>query len=289
MSAAAPRRLVARERARTRPRPCASRAGAGRCGRPARRRREHRCAACSVMPRREAEAALGAERLVGEVGAPRAGLGRRSRARRTTSASNAFASRGEHARGRRRTCRARRSRPRRRSRARDVAAPSASRPGSTTRNSAAARRAGAASRRSVSRSRTRATEPAASEPTVAERGDASPARTPRRASRPRRVGTARERGLGLGAEDAVLAAGVETERVEPALELARRRRRAASAARGRAGGRRGAKPLSISAPHVSRPQMPSTRSPRRVWNARTASSGLGAEAAVERDRVTTAA
>ena len=127
----------------------------------------------------------------------------------------------------------------------------------------AVRRAGAC-RGAASRARAPPRpSPPASEPTRTERGDG---RRPAHAVglEPAFALELAQRGLGLGAEDAVLAAGVEAERVEPALELARRRRRAASARAGRAAGRRARSRSRSSAPHVSGPQMPSTRRPRCV-------------------------
>ena len=179
----------------------------------------------------EAEAALGAERLVREVArnARRArspvaerdehvGLERVGLARRATSWSSPEVSSTTIA-------------PLVAQPVRDRARRARARPGSTATNRRATRRRrrGLAPQRLALAHRRR--------PSRGQRADADE-RGERRGPADavgREAGVALEvradRVFGLGAEDAVLAAGVEAERVEPALELDRRRRRAASGAR----------------------------------------------------------
>ena len=220
---------------------------------------------------REAEAGLGPERLVGEVRAARAGLGAGAD-RDADVGAERVGLRGEHARGRRPTCRARRSRPRRAA-AGAIAAPSAARPGSTTRNRrrSRSRRVCAAQRLALAHRRDRAGRRACRHVTsaVIVAGPHTPS-----GSRPCSRWKLAQRGLGLGAEDAVFAAGVEAERVQPALQLdhvvAAQHRRA----RCRAGDRR-ARSRSRSARPTSRgPQMPSTRRPRAASGTRARPSSV---------------
>ena len=159
--------------------------------------------------------ALGAEGLAGEVRAARTG-GVTERRRRGTPRPRTRSPRRHERWGRRRTCRARRSPPA--CGARSPPRRSAPRARGRPRGTRAARRGDGPAAAGRSRSRTLATEPAASDPS--------------RASAPMRRGPAdlvgretgvalerAERALGLRPEDAVLAAGVEAERVEPALQL----------------------------------------------------------------------
>ena len=170
----------------------------------------------SVRRAREAVAALGAEGPAREVGAADAGLAavrqRDERARARSGSPRAVSTLG--------------SSPDTSSaddRAEVAAAPvrpqcaSALRPGSATRKTRSPSRRRGARRRS-SRSRTVATEPAASQLTRPSAARVAGPQTPS-AVAPALRWNWRERGLGLGAEDAVLAAGVEAERVQPALEL----------------------------------------------------------------------
>ena len=232
---------------------------------------EHGRAACSVsrVGERRSRPRSGSV-SVREVGAAGAGLVAGAEREEEVGARTRFASRGEHGVGRRPRRRARRPRPRSRSRRGDRGAergePGGG--GEEARGGPSRRRG---SRRSVSRSRTardrarrRARRRRSSAARVAGPHDAVGARG--RRSR----WNSRSARLGLGAEDAVLAAGVEAERVEAALELGDVVAAQHRPARGRAGGRRGGTPLSTSAAQVSGPQMPSTRSPRASWNARTA-------------------
>ena len=168
----------------------------------------------SVMPCARHRPPSRPERLVGEVRAPRAGLGagderdarRRRRTRWPARRARSWSSPDDVERDRRALVDAAGAR---------VAAPSAARPGSTTRNSRRSREP--ARRRAAASSRSRTA------------GDRAGRRASRRVTSAAMVAGPHtpsgvepafalelpQRGLGLGAEDAVLAAGVEAERVEP--------------------------------------------------------------------------
>ena len=270
---ASARRRRPRPPARRRPRPSGSRAAPRRSGRTAAPRR-----------RRGTGAELGLDRVGDRGSRPRSGTRptRSSSSGSRRSVAGARSARKRSARvavrlGRRaaESSAPERSSDRvgaRRRRARGTTtSPSVSKPGRGGDVDPPALRGGAGSAQLRRARGTAATEPSAqvADAGRARRGSRGPQMPS--AARPALRWNSRSAAVGVGAEDAVLAPGVEAERVQPALELGDVVAAQHRAARGRAAGRRGAKPLSTSAAQVSGPHIavdpeparrPGTRGPR---------------------------